>query len=292
MAAAGSTSAIERAAPARCLPPPHAAALAGAHRSRQSRSDARRLPSAPCAPTSSAATGRRASVSGRLAATTAQSFSGACRSSGGDAAEIARLPGRLELEAQIAASQALQRKVHRRVEEEQAAFEEERAAHRAQVAGLREEIIAAGGREREQSSVAQKLRRQLDEARGEVAVLKRLREEAEEGVAGKGADADAGDSLAWAEGGGPSPGRAQLLEDLQGKLDRSEAHRQEVARKLGKARKARAAPPRAVRGRDCPPQREGARARARPPRPPPPAETAPRRAAPSSAASSASASRR
>ena len=63
------------------------------------------------------------------------------------------------------------------VEEEQAGVRGGARRYRAQVAGLREEIIAAGGREREQSSVAQKLRRQLDEARGEVAVLKRLREE-------------------------------------------------------------------------------------------------------------------
>ena len=43
-----------------------------------------------------------------------------------------------------------------------------------------------------------------------------------EAVAGGGAD--------WEDG-------LALREDLQGKLDRSEAHRQEVAKKLGKARK-------------------------------------------------------
>ena len=271
----------DRACGSGALPSAAAAAPAGAPFTAKSKRRATFAGAPPRADELSGDGPPRASVSGRLAATTAQSFSGAWGSSGGDAAEIARLQaGRLELEAQIAASQALQRKVHRRVEEEQAAFEEERAAHRAQVAGLREEIIAAGGREREQSSVAQKLRRQLDEARGEVAVLKRLREEAEEGVAGKAADADAGDSLAWAEGGGPSPGRAQLLEDLQGKLDRSEAHRQEVARKLGKARKAeqhRLAQYEA----EIAHLNEKVRARARPPAPPGAARrsrAAPRRA--------------
>ena len=132
---------------------------------------------------------------------------------------------RLELEAQLAASQALQRKTHARfeaVQQEQEQAELERRALRAEVGGLQQQLVATEGRERQQAHTAATATAQLLEARAEA---KRLRLEIQERADEGGADDD--DQLAM----------QQMRQDLQVKLDRSEQHREEVARKLGKARK-------------------------------------------------------
>ena len=132
---------------------------------------------------------------------------------------------RLELEAQLAASQALQRKTHARfeaVQQEAEQAELERRALRAEVGGLQQQLVATEGRERQQAQTAATASAQLLEARTEA---KRLRLEIQERADEGGADDD--DQLAM----------QQMRQDLQVKLDRSEQHREEVARKLGKARK-------------------------------------------------------
>jgi len=132
---------------------------------------------------------------------------------------------RLELEAQLAASQALQRKTHARfeaVQQEQEQAELERRALRAEVGGLQQQLVATEGRERQQAHTAATATAQLLEARAEA---KRLRLEIQERADEGGADDD--DQLAM----------QQMRQDLQVKLDRSEQHREEVARKLGRARK-------------------------------------------------------
>ena len=120
---------------------------------------------------------------------------------------------RLELEAQLAASQALQRKTHARfeaVQQEQEQAELERRALRAEVGGLQQQLVATEGRERQQAHTAATATAQLLEARAEA---KRLRLEIQERADEGGADDD--DQLAM----------QQMRQDLQVKLDRSEQHR-------------------------------------------------------------------
>ena len=131
---------------------------------------------------------------------------------------------RKEMEAQLSAATALKNKMHARYEEAQQDFEKERAQLRESVAQLQQQLVATEGRERQTAQTAQTATAQLHEARAEA---KRLRQEKDEAALDASAGVDDDDTLAI----------EAARQDLQSKLDRSEQHREEVARKLGKARK-------------------------------------------------------
>ena len=189
--------------------------------------------------------GRRATVSGMPTAAagggrldsparatfSSSTFSGAAgaAAAGGGAVQARAEAERKEMEAQLSAATALKNKMHQRYEEAQQEWEKERAALRESVAQLQQQLVATEGRERQQAQTAQTATAQLHEARAEA---KRLRQEKDEAAleatsAGGNAAGDDNDHLAL----------EAARQDLQSKLDRSEQHREEVARKLGKARK-------------------------------------------------------
>ncbi|EOD32914.1 hypothetical protein EMIHUDRAFT_455947 [Emiliania huxleyi CCMP1516] len=127
-----------------------------------------------------------------------------------------------QLQAQLEAAQTLARKTHARFEGERREWGGERAQLREEAAGLRQQLIAADAASRQHAHESRQAAAQLGEARAEVARLRREKKELGSQLGPGGADAD--DRLA-------------MQQDLQGKLDRSEQHREENARKLAKARK-------------------------------------------------------
>jgi len=156
-------------------------------------------------------------------------------SAGGlDASDRGRMEAeRRDLEAQIAASATLHRNTLARMEAERAEWEAEKGLLRAEAEKLRQENLRVEGDARQQAHAARMASAALTDSRAEVAKLKEARQslEAELGEVAAGGGGDSFDREALAAA------REALAQDLQGKLDRSEAHRQEVARKLGKARK-------------------------------------------------------
>lgn len=144
-----------------------------------------------------------------------------------EAAERAKIEAdRRDLEAQVGAAAALHKNTLTRMAREREEWEVEKTSLRTELEGLRQDVIRLEVELSRQTHTARMSNNSLSEARAEMAKLK----EEKEALVHELKAVSAG-------GGGDSGDKLALAQDLQGKLDRSEAHRQEVARKLGKARK-------------------------------------------------------
>jgi len=144
-----------------------------------------------------------------------------------EASDRARLEAeRRDLEAQIAAAATLHKNTLARMEQERSEWEAEKASLRSELEQLRQDVIRLEVEVGRQTHAARVATTSLNDARAEAQKLKEEKEALVHHIkeVATGGGGDSGDKLASAQ-------------DLQGKLDRSEAHRQEVARKLGKARK-------------------------------------------------------
>ena len=169
-------------------------------------------------PSSAGARERRATVGA------ASSFSGGDSPRAGREAQLeAQL---MELNAELAASQSLARRKEARAEVERAELEHEMRSLRAELSAARGEGLRTANELRQQAHEARTAAASLAESRAEIRRLKGEKESLTQQLKAQ------------------TPGMADYedckvieQQSLRDKLDRSEAHREEVARKLGKARK-------------------------------------------------------